>query len=318
MRLRLLLAGAGSVAVAAAMAFGISLPAQGTAFWRAAPAPQGIHKIKHVVVIMQENRSFDSYFGTYPGAVGIPPGVCVPDPVNGGCVKPSVDHSDSNTGGPHTDPNALADVDGGKMDGFVGQAELRCKQGQQCTTDVMGHHVGSDIPNYWAYAHNFVLQDHMFESEHSWSLPAHMDMVSAWSANCSNPADPMSCTATDMPKDRTPTNPRPFAWTDLTWLLHKNNISWGYYLDHGALSANNPRGRAHPLEHPARVHRRQAGRPGGQRPGPDQFLRTGQGGHAARGVVDRARSPRQRAPALAGEYRPGVRDPDHQRGHAQQ
>src|SRR3974377_150279 len=44
---------------------------------------QGIHKIKHVVVIMQENRSFDSYFGTYPGADGIPirdgkPTVCVP------------------------------------------------------------------------------------------------------------------------------------------------------------------------------------------------------------------------------------------------
>ena len=31
-----------------------------------------IHKIKHVVIIMQENRSFDSYFGTYPGADGIP------------------------------------------------------------------------------------------------------------------------------------------------------------------------------------------------------------------------------------------------------
>jgi phospholipase C len=234
MRLRLLLAGAGSVAVAAAMAFGISLPAQGTALWRAAPAPQGIHKIQHVIVIMQENRSFDSYFGTYPGAAGIPPGVCVPDPVNGGCVKPFVDHSDSNRGGPHTDPNALADVDGGKMDGFVGQAELKCQPGQQCTTDVMGHHVASDIPNYWAYAQNFVLQDHMFESEHSWSLPAHMDMVSAWSANCSNPADPMSCTATDMPKNRTSANPRPFAWTDLTWLLHKNNVTWGYYLDHGA------------------------------------------------------------------------------------
>ena len=27
----------------------------------------GIHKIRHVIVIMQENRSFDSYFGTYPG-----------------------------------------------------------------------------------------------------------------------------------------------------------------------------------------------------------------------------------------------------------
>ena len=31
----------------------------------------GIHKIKHVIVIMQENRSFDNYFGTYPGADGI-------------------------------------------------------------------------------------------------------------------------------------------------------------------------------------------------------------------------------------------------------
>ena len=54
------------------------------------PAPtstgsSGIHKIKHVVVIMQENRSFDSYFGTYPGADGIPvkhgrPAVCMPNP----------------------------------------------------------------------------------------------------------------------------------------------------------------------------------------------------------------------------------------------
>ena len=36
----------------------------------ASAGPQGIHKIKHVVVIMQENRSFDSYFGTFPGARG--------------------------------------------------------------------------------------------------------------------------------------------------------------------------------------------------------------------------------------------------------
>ena len=37
-----------------------------------AHALAGIHKIRHVVVIMQENRSFDSYFGTYPGADGLP------------------------------------------------------------------------------------------------------------------------------------------------------------------------------------------------------------------------------------------------------
>jgi len=37
-----------------------------TASRASVPANAGIHKIRHVVVIMQENRSFDSYFGTYP------------------------------------------------------------------------------------------------------------------------------------------------------------------------------------------------------------------------------------------------------------
>ncbi len=59
--------------------------------------PPGIHKIKHVIVIQQENRSFDSYFGTFPGADGIPmqngkPTVCVNDPATGACVAPYVDH----------------------------------------------------------------------------------------------------------------------------------------------------------------------------------------------------------------------------------
>src|SRR5438105_346548 len=54
----------------------------------------GIQKIKHVVIIMQENRSFDQYFGSFPGADGIPAGVCVPDPKNGGCVKPFHDPND--------------------------------------------------------------------------------------------------------------------------------------------------------------------------------------------------------------------------------
>ena len=65
----------------------------------------GIHKIKHIIVIEQENRSFDSYFGTYPGADGIPekngvPTVCVPIPT-GGCQAPYHDTADVNGGGPH-------------------------------------------------------------------------------------------------------------------------------------------------------------------------------------------------------------------------
>src|SRR6266516_7271644 len=142
---------------------------------------------------MQENRSFDEYFGTYPGADGIPAGVCVPDSASGGCVKPFHDPANLNRGGPHSAANATADIDGGKMDGFVAQAEFgrkgcrnpsnpRCGGGR--ATDVMGYKTAQDIPNYWAYAKNFVLQDHMFESARSWSLPSHLLMVSGWSAQC--------------------------------------------------------------------------------------------------------------------------------------
>jgi phospholipase C len=246
MRARLLLAAGVAAALAASTAFSIARPAQGTvrgsaARESAARTLSGIHKIRHIIVIMQENRSFDSYFGTYPHADGIPNGVCVPDPVNGGCIKPYVNHADSNGGGPHVDASSVADVDGGKMDGFVQEAELRCA-GSPCATDVMGYHVASDIPNYWAYARHFVLDDHMFESDHSWSLPAHMYMVSGWSATCPRPLNPMTCVGTDMPANRSPVNPAPFAWTDLTWLLHKHHVSWGYYLDHGAQSVVDPGG----------------------------------------------------------------------------
>jgi phospholipase C len=225
------------------------------------PTPAvGIHKIRHVVIIMQENRSFDSYFGTYPGADGIPglagnPGTvpCVPDPAHGSCVRPYHDRHDRSLGGPHSTAAALADMNGGKMDGFVGEQERGmsgCEQtfNPACgngsgTPDVMGYHDGSDIPNYWTYARDFVLQDHMFESDDSWSLPSHLYMVSAWSARCSVQGDPMSCRSApndpEFPPDfarqvgiQHPLDPN-YAWTDLTYLLHRYGVSWGYYVFKG-------------------------------------------------------------------------------------
>jgi len=87
-------------------------------------APSGIHKIRHVVVIMQENRSFDTYFGTFPGADGIPmrngvPSVCVPDAAGHACARPFHDRANVSAGGPHGATAAAADVDGGRMDGFI-------------------------------------------------------------------------------------------------------------------------------------------------------------------------------------------------------
>ena len=221
----------------------------------ASTGPAGIHKIKHVIVIMQENRSFDSYFGAYPKADGIPmkngkPSPCVPNSKTGKCEKTFADHADVNGGGPHGEANATADVDGGKMDGFVDQsrnAQRGCTDptNPACantnTPDVMGYHTRGDIPNYWSYADDFVLQDHMFEPNASWSLPEHLFQVSEWSANCTQHDNPASCTnalqAPGLPPDfggRRPNGqPRPdpvYAWTDLTYLLHQNQVSWGYYV----------------------------------------------------------------------------------------
>ncbi len=99
----------------------------------------------------------------------------------------------------------------------------------------MGYHDAREIPNYWSYAGNYVLQDHMFEPDASWSLPAHLFMVSAWSAICSKQGDPTSCINNVALKNGLKTTgTADYAWTDLTYLLHKDNVSWGYYLDQGA------------------------------------------------------------------------------------
>jgi phospholipase C len=209
---------------------------------------EGIHNIQHVVVVMQENRSFDHYFGTYPGANGIPASVCEPDPLNGGCLAPFHDPSNVNTGGPHGAANALAAIDEGRMDGFIGQAE----QGQHCSStepgcspcrtssseaclDVMGYHDAREIPNYWTYAENYALQDNLFSSARSWSLPEHLFMVSGWSAACpdGNP-DPMECKNTITPPNNPDTRPAvSYSWTDITYLLHKYGVSWAYYVFKG-------------------------------------------------------------------------------------
>ncbi|HXS66256.1 MAG TPA: alkaline phosphatase family protein [Streptosporangiaceae bacterium] len=206
-------------------------------------ADAGIHKIKHVIVIMQENRSFDSYFGTYRGADGIPKGVCLPNPRSSHCVRPFPDHRDQNMNEPHGESGSDGDIDGGRMNGFVIQAVKQgCKPKKPCHQDVMGYHAGSDIPNYWDYAKDYVLNDHMFESVRSWSGPAHLYEVSGWSALCRVPSDPMTCKSALYPAEQAHAHPTPYGWTDITWLLHKDHVSWGFYLDQGARSKKNPGG----------------------------------------------------------------------------
>jgi phospholipase C len=220
----------------------------------------GIHKIKHVIIIEQENRSFDSYFGTYPGADGIPmqngiPTVCVPNQ-GPGCTAPYHDTTDVNGGGPHAWINAVSDVNNGKMDGFIKEDAIfstktgcRTINDPSCSTvnyrTVMSYHTAAEIPNYWTYAKDFVLDDHMFEPVESWSLPDHNYLVSGWSARCGS-RSPASCVnniygpyspdqmgpAVNQAID-TGTANITSAWTDLTWLLYNHHVPWAYYVQTG-------------------------------------------------------------------------------------
>ena len=219
----------------------------------------GIHKIKHVVVIMQENRSFDSYFGTYPGADGLPTSgdqfvSCVPDPA-GGCQRPYHAPADITGGASHNSVAAATDIAGGEMTGFLISARNSARGcsvvqnpacAQSSTPDVMGYHDAREIPNYWTYANDYVLNDHLFEPVASWSLPDHNYLVSAWSALCSTPS-PSSCTNNIVgpyaPRQMqrfvnqavaTGTAPVSSAWTDITYLLYKQHVSWGYYVETGS------------------------------------------------------------------------------------
>ncbi len=194
--------------------------------------PKGLDKIQHFVFIMQENRSFDSYFGTYPGADGIPDGICLPDPTGAPCVTPYHDTNNVNRGGPHDWDNSYEAIDGGKMDGFViesykGQllGDAACAPPEPyCTPgldprDVMGYHDFHEIPNYWNYARLYVLQDRMFESVASYSLPAHLYMLAAQSGDYFS--------SIHQPK------PTSFSYAEITELLASNKIDWKYYVTSG-------------------------------------------------------------------------------------
>jgi phospholipase C len=218
------------------------------------PVLDGFANIEHVVFVVQENRSFDHYFGTFPGADGIPmqggrPSVCVPDPVLHRCVRPFHDETLVNEGGPHAHPSSVTDVNGGGMDGFVRtivdgpnfcadhRTAPRCRDdlGPQGQPDVMGYHTAREIPNYWAYARTFVLQDRFFAPADSWTLPSHLFLVSAWAASCEDPRDPMSCSsdleqAGVVDRQRHGAHPAIYGWTDITYLLTRNDVSWAYYV----------------------------------------------------------------------------------------
>jgi phospholipase C len=136
--------------------------------------------IEHLVVLMQENHSFDNYFGTYPGADGFPKGTTMPvDPSNpgAGVVEPWHLGNTTITDLSHSSATFHEQYNDGKMNGFISALNRRNQNGRL----TMGYYDGQDIPYYWNLADHYVLFDQFFSSAKDGSFPNHMYWVAATS-----------------------------------------------------------------------------------------------------------------------------------------
>lgn len=123
------------------------------------PAPAT--PIRHFIFLMQGGRTFDNYFGSYPGADGLTPRTCQPVELGSPgtrCVKPFL--LDGTRIAPLSASRSIIDNQwrGGKMDGFVSAYQQQGRDGAAA----MGHYDSAALPWYWQAARQYVLFDRFF------------------------------------------------------------------------------------------------------------------------------------------------------------
>jgi len=140
--------------------------------------PAGFQKIKHIVFIIKENRSFDHYFGLFPGADGASRGR-----TSTGEIVPLRPAPDQILPDPsHAAEAAYLAYDHGRMDRFdlvPGAVALGVDNAYTAMRP-------QDIPDYWAYARQFTLDDHFFSTIMGPSLPNHLVFVAGQSGGITN------------------------------------------------------------------------------------------------------------------------------------
>src|SRR5437016_4306478 len=120
-------------------------------------------KIKHIVFVIKENRTFDTMFGRFPGADGVTQGTTCD-----GRTVPLLRAPDRVGDQLHSFFDGITDINGGKMDCFAQGGYVQ--------------YLPKDIPHYWAYARRYTLADRFFSSiygptgiEHLWTFPSQSD-----------------------------------------------------------------------------------------------------------------------------------------------
>jgi phospholipase C len=212
--------------------------------------------IAHVVVMVQENRTFNNFFATYPGADGTTTAAVVAQP---SCSPPILAGTISLTKTDLILPYDLnhkyagfkAGFDKGKMDGFD---KIKRQNNKPECYDPLVYTDPSQIQPYWILAEQYVLAEHMFTTHGSSSFVAHQDLIrgdTQISSQYELIDDPTSkkwgCDAKPSTKTSLITTknkvlvakgpfpcsnafPNPYGYDTLRDLLDAQGISWKYYV----------------------------------------------------------------------------------------
>jgi phospholipase C len=147
--------------------------------------------IKYLVVIFNENNSFDHYFGTYPNVANLPneqPFTALPNTPSVNGLTPSLIANNPNSTKPfRLAPSAqvLCDNDnhyadeqnayhGGLLDKFP-----ESTNGSGCRTGSnMGYYDGNTVTALWNYAQHFAMSDNFFDTEFGTTVMGHLNLIS--------------------------------------------------------------------------------------------------------------------------------------------
>ncbi|HKU81308.1 MAG TPA: alkaline phosphatase family protein [Candidatus Tumulicola sp.] len=145
---------------------------------RTTPTPAATQKIQHVVILIQENRSFDNLFATFPGADGATTGTLHDGKTFKLTEAPALAGKELN----HMRSGFLTEYDGGKMDGFDQIGFGSSGTGGPAGKYPLRYVNPARIQPYWFFASHYALADHLFQTQGSGSFTAHQDLIAGGTA----------------------------------------------------------------------------------------------------------------------------------------